>query len=256
MLKPLFAVLAVASMPWCASADARALANGPKPAADPAQLLKRADAARGGGLPGLSWRLAVHAVYGDKVDEQGLTVKTDGNSNLAEFFAPANIADQKLLMVGRNMWFIRNGLRKPVPISPRQRLLGQAANGDIAATNYAVDYEAKVVGEEVVAGEPCYKLELTARNDEVSYPRIDYWVSLARGDAVQADYLAASGKVFKRASFEYKNRIDFKGKSIPFVSRMVIEDRINPAQKTTLDYTQVKAVELPRRTFDLNFLVQ
>lgn len=225
-------------------------------ALDAAQILKRADAARGGGMPGLYWRLSIRAVDGHKVEDQGLTVKTDGSSSLAEFFAPANISDQRLLMVGRNMWFIRHGLRKPVPISPRQRLLGQASNGDIAATNYAADYEAKLAGEESIDGNPCFKLELRARHDEVTYPRIDYWVSVAKGEAVKADFISVSGKVFKTAYFEYANQVEFNGNKLPFISRMVIEDRINTAQKTTLEYSAIKVLQLPRRTFDLNSLVQ
>ena len=224
-------------------------------APDGGELLKKSDTARGGGIPGVFWRVALRAVDGDKTEDQGLTVKTDGDNSLAEFFSPPNIADQKFLMAGRNMWFIRTGLRQPVPISPRQRLLGQASNGDIAATNYAVDYQAKLVAEEAVDGEPCYRLELIARNTQVTYPRIDYWVSVARGLAVQADFFSFSGKVLKSARFEYENEIEFQGKKIPFVSRMVIQDRINLGQKTTLQYSAVQARQFPRRTFDLNFLV-
>jgi hypothetical protein len=224
-------------------------------APDAGDLLKKSDAARGGGLPGVYWRVTLHSFDGDKTDDQGLTVKADTENSLAEFFSPGNMADQKLLMVGRNMWFVRSGLRKPVPISPRQRLLGQASNGDIAATNYAKDYDATLAGQDVINGDPVYKLQLTARNDQVTYPRIDYWISAETRLAEKADFYSVSGRIIKSARFEYNNLIEYQGKKIPFVSRMVIQDEINPGQKTTLEYSNVVAKELPPRTFDVNSLM-
>lgn len=225
-------------------------------APDPAEILRNSDRARGGGLPGIHWQVQVRAIDGDKVVEQGLSIKAVTDKSLAEFFAPPNIADQKLLMVGRNMWFIRDGLRRPVPISPRQRLIGQASNGDVAATNYAGDYEAKLLDNETIDGEQTYKLELTARNKQVTYPRITYWVSTSRGLGVKAEFYTLSGRIFKAARFEYENTIVYENKHIPFVSRMVIEDRVNPGRITTLTYSNIKAAKLPRRTFSLNRLTR
>lgn len=221
---------------------------------DPVEMLKKADMARGGGFPGLYWKIALQSQDAQKVENQELTVKTDGSSTLAEFSAPDNMSDQKLLMVGRNMWFARTGLRRPVPISPRQRLLGQASNGDIAATNYAKDYNPAIVGDEMVDGEACYRLTLTAKSDEVTYPRIDYWVSVSKNQAVRADFYSFSGKVVKSALFEYAAQLEYQGRKQAFISRMVIVDRIRTDQKTVLQYSDVHAAALPRRTFDLNFL--
>lgn len=231
-----------------------AAAAGAAGAVDPVEVLKKSDLARGGGYPGLRWKIALQTQATDKSEQQELTVKTDGSSTLAEFSAPANMADQKLLMVGRNMWFARTGLRRPVPISPRQRLLGQASNGDIAATNYAQDYTPAIVGEEAVNGEMCYRLALTAKSDEVSYPRIDYWVSTTTGRALQADFYALSGKVVKSAQFEYATQLEYQGRKQPFISQMVIADRIRPDQKTVLQYSDVRVAALPRKSFDPNFL--
>ena len=52
-------------------------------------------------------------------------------------------------------------------ISARQRLTGLAANGDIASTNYARDYEGTIVGEEVVDGEPTW---MQNARSGLSYP--------------------------------------------------------------------------------------
>ncbi|MCB1826253.1 MAG: outer membrane lipoprotein-sorting protein [Candidatus Competibacteraceae bacterium] len=220
----------------------------------PAEILKQSDAARGGGLPGIKWAIKLTAVDDGETQKQELTVQARDNDSLVEFKQPPKIKGQKLLTVERNMWFIKPGLRKAVPISARQRLLGQASNGDVAATNYAGDYQAVLLGEEMVNGDNCYRLELTARENQVTYDRILYWVSKSRHVGVQAEFYTVSGKLFKRATFEYGNQIDYQGQHIPFVSKMIIIDEINKNNKTTLEYSNIQVVALPDRIFNLQLL--
>ena len=69
-------------------------------------------------------------------------VKVLGTDALAEVKSPPRQKGELVLFNDRTLWFFKPGLRKPVNISPRQKLIGQAANGDIASTQYARDYEA------------------------------------------------------------------------------------------------------------------
>jgi len=62
--------------------------------------------------------------------------------------------------------------------------------------------------------------------------------------------------LFKRARFEYDNRIDYQGKSIPFVSKMTIMDEIDRSQKTTLEYSDIQVSALPDQVFNLQFLMR
>jgi hypothetical protein len=218
------------------------------------KILKQSDAARGGGLPGITWNIKATAVDEGKIQEQELVVKADSDNSLVEFVSPPKVKGQKMLMVRENMWFIKPGLRKPAPISARQRLLGQAANGDVAATDYAGDYQPALLGEETVDGELCYRLELVANNTSVTYDRIHYWVSKSRRVGVKAEFFTVSGKLFKSARFEYDNHIEYQGKTIPFVSKMAIQDEIDRTQVTTLEYSGIQVVSLPPQTFNLNYL--
>ena len=121
---------------WCSATFA---------APDAKTILEQSDHARGGGLPGIVWEIKLASRDGNKVDEpQRLLVKAVDDASVAETFEPSRFKGSKLLQVGRNMWLTRPGLSKPIPISPRQRMSGQAANGDIAATNYAKDYDAQL----------------------------------------------------------------------------------------------------------------
>lgn len=223
-------------------------------APDAQTILKASDQARGGGLPGIEWEITLTSRDGDRTDEpQVLLVKAVDDASVAETQTPARFKGSKLLQVDRNMWLTRPGLSKPIPISPRQRMSGQASNGDIAATNYAGNYDASLGGIEPIDGEPCYRLELTAKHKRTTYDRIRYWVSEKRGVAVKAEFVSLSGKLLKTASFEYKNSIEFDGKHIPFVSSMTIRDALIDAE-TTMDFGTVKVTTIPAADFDLGQL--
>ncbi len=235
----LFAVLA-----WSLAITAHA-------APDPQALLEQADRARGGGLPGIVWDIRLASREGSRqLENQRLEVRASDQASVAETLEPARFRGAKILQVGRNMWLTKTGLSKPIPVSPRQRMSGQASNGDIAATNYAGDYIASLAAEDSLEGEACHVLELAAKHKRTTYDRVRYWVSKSRGVAVQAEFYSLSGKLLKTARFEYDNEIRFDGKRIPFVSRMTIRDALQDAE-TDMRYEGVKVRKFPASEFDL-----
>lgn len=220
-------------------------------APDAQSILQNSDRARGGGLPGIVWEIRLASRDGTRVDEpQRLIVKAIGESSVAETQEPPRFKGSKLLQVERNMWLTKPGLSKPIPISPRQRMSGQASNGDIAATNYAGDYDAQLSGEETIDGEPCHVLELTAKHKRTTYDRIRYWVSIKSETAIKAEFYSLSGKLLKTARFEYGNTIEHDGKRIPFVSKMLIRDALIDAE-TTMEFGTVKVNPVAASEFDL-----
>lgn len=220
-------------------------------AVDAQRVLERADQARGGNLPGVVWNIRLTPREGDRrLEAQMLEVRAVDDASVAETLEPARFRGARILQVGRNMWITKAGLSKPIPISPRQRMTGQASNGDIAATNYAADYTARIEGEALLDGEPCHVLELTARHKRATYDRVRYWVSKAREVALKAEFYSLSGKLLKTALFEYGNEIHFEGRRIPFVSRMLIRDALLDAE-TDMHYEAVKVRRVPASAFDL-----
>ena len=220
------------------------------------EILKQADRARAGGLPGVTWK--VHLVSTDDGGEvtRDMIIKAADDDSRVEFLAPPKVKGQRMLIAGRNMWFAQPGLEKPIPISPRLRLSGQAANGDIASTNYSRDYEPSLIGEETVHGQQCYVLDLRATNKSVTYDRIVYWVSKSLLTGVQADFYTVSGKKFKTARFEYENNIEYQGRRFPFISKMTIVDAIHTANRTVMEYRDVKVGVIPAAEFNINLLLR
>ena len=185
-----------------------------------------------------------------KIGPVSAVKKGRDDSSVAETQEPVRFKGSRILQVEHNMWLTRPGLSKPIPISPRQRMSGQASNGDIAATNYAGDYNAQMNMVEALDGEPCYVLDLSARHKRTTYDRIRYWVSVKRVVGLKAEFFSLSGKLLKSARFEYANAIEHEGKRIPFISRMVIRDALIDAE-TTMDFGTVKVKKIAASEFDL-----
>jgi len=219
-------------------------------------ILRHTDRARGN-LGGIVWDIAIVSVGDGAKQSQAMTVKVKNVNVLARFTDPPNMRDRMVLMKDRNMWFIRSGLQKPVSISPRQKLLGDAANGDIASTNYVEDYEPTLLREEQVGAESCYVFDLKAKNKQVTYDRIKYWVSKERLVGVKAEFFTLSGKLFKSADFKYENQVSIEGDAaIPFISQLIIRDAVQKDKVTTMTYTNIRVEKIPDSDFNINVLLR
>lgn len=242
------AMLAPAAVP---AATPAATPDGTSAGMTAERILEATDRVRGGGVSGMEWQLKITATDSDTgSDVREVHVKSSGDNSLAETTFPPRAAGGRLLQVGRNMWYGRPDLQKPVSISSRQKMLGPAANGDIASTNYLQDYDATLLRTEEVDGEPAYVLGLVGKTKWVTYDRIEYWVSKRRLVPVKAAFFTVSGKLFKTAVFETNNDVAIDGKRHAFVSRMTIRDAINTDSVSVLDYSQVKVAAFSR--YDLS----
>ncbi len=235
------ATVVLCSAPWAAESIPR--------------ILRRADEARGN-LEGVTWEVVLEAVEQTHTGTMTFDVKARGFDIVGESLAPPKHKGNTVLMVQRNMWFYKPRLSKPVPISQRQKLLGNAVYGDIAATNYAEDYAATALADDTVNGEACYVFDLLAKSKKTTYDRIKYWVAKGRLVGVKAEYFAVSGKKFKSASMEYANTVAVKGEERPFISRIRIYDELLTQDVTTLTFHHPQFQILPDHLFNLNLLVK
>jgi outer membrane lipoprotein-sorting protein len=221
----------------------------------PEEILRKADEARGN-MEGVEWEIDIKSIEGGREQNRTLRVSARSFNSLAEFLAPANVKGQKMLMIDRNMWFVKPGLSKAVPISPRQKLLGGAANGDIASTNYAGDYQVVQTSEDTVNQESCYLFDLNAADKKVTYDKIKYWISKGRLVGVKAEFYTVSGKMFKTATFEYENSVTIDGAPRPFISKMIITNAIVKEDVTTMIFHKVLFKKIPDSMFNLNLLMK
>lgn len=220
-------------------------------------ILQRADQARGN-LAGVIWQVSLVTSNQSKTTAVSYSVQAKGFDFVATTLAPQKQKGQKLILLKGNMWFWKQDLNKPVPISQRQKLTGNASYGDIAATNYADDYTEKPLEDELVNGEPCHVFDLTAKNKErTTYDRIVYWISKSRGVGIKADYYSVSGMRLKSSTMEYENVAKSDdGQQQVFISRMVIANQVTASEATTLDFSTPKLTDVPASVFNLNLLMK
>jgi Outer membrane lipoprotein-sorting protein len=207
-----------------------------------ANILEKTDAPRGATATGVTWKSFVQSEENGKRQEKKYLVRVKGVNALAECLEPARCLGESILFSDLSLWYFKQGLKKPIPISGKQKLSGQAANGDIAATNYARDYDGEKVSEETIStdflkSQKCLLLKLTAKNKSVTYDKIKYWVCEDNNFmfAAKAEFQTAEGVTLKFAEFEYKNTLANVGK---FVSVMRIRDALTTTHKTDINYSE------------------
>jgi hypothetical protein len=236
-----------------ASAQGSAFPGAP----DAGALLRDSDLRRGGIERGVTWTLTVESVEDGVTTRRTMAVRARDTDALAETLAPPRHKGEVILFNDRNLWYLKPGLRRPIAISARQRLQGEASNGDVASTNYARDYEGTVVGEDVVDGEPAWRVELVARSKSVTYDRIRYWISKRRRLGVKAEFLTVGGDLYKTATFAYRNRVRVPGgDEIDFISSMTIRDAMGAGGVTVLTYEAPRVETHAPSIFNVNNVVR
>ena len=155
-----------------------------------------------------------------------------------------------LLMTEDNVWIHIPGTRNPIRLTPQQRLMGQASNGDIARMNFASDYNGTLLGYQKIDGHQCFHLLLMAKKNSTTYQKIEYFVATENYKPVKAIYFAKSGKILKEGHFDKFAKFQNSLK----VSEHTIKDKIKTNEYTILRYSKMKFESLPDFYFNKNYL--
>src|SRR5439155_17405547 len=99
--------------------------------------------------------------------------------SVVEFIAPATEKGKFLLMLRDAMWIYMPNTSRPIRISPLQRLMGQASNGDVARTTFTIDYNAVSIADDEVDGHHAQVLDLVAKDPGVAYAKVRLWLDRA-----------------------------------------------------------------------------
>ncbi|MEZ5920167.1 MAG: outer membrane lipoprotein-sorting protein [Parvularculaceae bacterium] len=175
--------------------------------------------------------------------------------NLVRYVEPADDAGKSLLMSGNIMWFYDPNSAATIRISPQQRLLGQASNGDVLSVNLSGDYIAALSGEEAVESAEhksldCWRLDLSAAKPSAVYGRIEYWVEKGTYHPVKARFYADSGRLLKVAFYAgYQSAL---GGERP--TEVFIVDELDKSLVTTMSFTGYASVDIPDAWYQRSFL--
>jgi len=189
------------------------------------------------------------AVY-SKADESSGQYRS-----LIRFMEPQRDAGKLMLKNGNDLWFYDPSSKASIRLSPQQRLLGQASNGDVVTVNLAKDYRAELLGEEDLAdGERvmrhAYKLALAAVSADVTYHRVEMWVDAASSRPIKARFYAESGHLLKTAYYrKFQPQLDRERPT-----EVVIIDGLDPHWVTVMRYSDYAWRDIPDSWLQRDYL--
>jgi len=210
------------------------------------EILQKADTFRGLGNQSFSFDLTIVSYNPNKKPSKNrLEVSVKSEKSLVKFISPKRVKGRAMLFEGRNLWLKIPRTRKIIRISPAQRLMGEASNGDVAATNFSRDYQPSLLGEEVMEGKTCYHLILTAVDRRVTYHKIEYWVEKKTGKPFKSSHYAVSGKLLKVVF--YKSFQTFEGGEK--ISKLLLVNPLIKGKYTWMIYKNYQKKKLTDNLF-------
>lgn len=230
-------------------------------AATPQELLIASDAVRNPDFPFGLTNTLIEYRNGQQTESSTLAIYSRADPNggqfrsLIRYLAPARDANKLILFNGKDMWFFDPASKASIRLSPQQRLLGQASNGDVVTVNLAKDYQATSATEEDTQdGERqprhCYKLGLAASTPDATYHRIEMWVDASTTRPVKARFYTESGKLMKTAYYRRYQKIF----GIERPTETVIIDGLDPAWVTVMRYSDWVKRDVPEAWLQRDYL--
>lgn len=158
--------------------------------------------------------------------------------SLIQFVSPPRDANKLMLKNGNDLWFYDPSSKASIRLSPQQRLLGQAANGDVVTVNLSRDYRAELAAEEDVQDgdrqtRRSFKLSLAAATKDVTYHRVEMWLDASNSRPIKAHFYTESGQLLKKAYYRrYQQQL-----GVQRPTETVIIDGLNTNWVTVMKYS-------------------
>ncbi len=187
----------------------------------------------------------VMQVYGRGQDEAAV-----------EYLEPARDRGTRMLKQGDNLWLFMPRAERVQRISGhmlRQGMMGSDISYEdmMEASDFQNMYDAVVTGSEIIDDRPCWRMEATAKDDSVTYPKRTIWVDKEYNIPYRQELYALSGMLLKTWLMTNVERIDER--NVPM--RMEISDKVREGSKTILETRDVSfGIELQDEIFSLRWL--
>ncbi|MFA6584209.1 MAG: outer membrane lipoprotein-sorting protein [Elusimicrobiaceae bacterium] len=184
---------------------------------------------------------------GEEIDSMRLNAYSMRNkynrrmSTLVDFLSPEKDDGKLMLKEGRSMWFYTPQSSSTVHVSPRQQLLGTAANSDVVAVNLQLDYLPAFEGESGAKDSEgnkrdCLHINLRAKDDKADYLGIQYWIEKDSNLPVSAKYFSDSGRLLKTVFYgKYRKEL---GRVRP--TEMLIMDGVDRRYVTRIAFSDYR----------------
>ena len=127
--------------------------------------------------------------------------------SFTEYLAPAREKGTKMLKLEDKLWIYSPGSDRTIQISGhmlRQSLMGSDLSYEDMMDNAELlkDYDAGVIGSEIVDERDCWIVELQAKTADVNYQIRKVWVDKVRYIPLKEELYAKSGKLLKKTELK------------------------------------------------------
>ncbi|MDA3778842.1 MAG: outer membrane lipoprotein-sorting protein [Bacteroidales bacterium] len=178
-----------------------------------------------------TWERTLEFKYWTKGKDYSLTVVT----------APAKEKGQTFLMRGTEMWnwipSISRMIKLPTSMMSEGWMGSDYTNDDIMKeSSMIVDYNHKLIGDEIINNQNCYKIEMIPKEDAaVVWGKVIKWISKDEYLQMKTEYFDEDNYLIKTdLAFNIK---DMNGRIIPTKFEIIPEDKNN---KTIVELIEIK----------------
>ncbi len=153
--------------------------------------------------------------------------------SFTEYLSPAREKGTKMLKLEDQLWIYSPGSDRTIQISGhmlRQSVMGSDLSYEDMMDNAELlrDYNAAVIGSEIISERDCWIVELQAKTADVSYQLRKMWVDKLRYIPLKEELYAKSGQLLKRLEFMDIAKIDNRW----YPKRMVFKDMLKKGDGT------------------------
>jgi len=200
---------------------------------------------------------AVFTVVSEKPDEENSVFKAQMFRRDAEdkfvmvFLEPDVQRGQGYLQVDDNLWFYDPDSRKFSHSSMRESLQdSEARNSDLNESSLADDYTVEAASEGRLGRYDVHILELSARHNEVAFPRLKLWVRRDNDLVLKAQNFSLSGRLVRSDYFPKYVRVE--DRLLP--SQMLFVDELKEGERTQVTMADTSLARVPDSVFSKSYL--
>ncbi|MFH1319092.1 MAG: outer membrane lipoprotein-sorting protein [Bacteroidota bacterium] len=171
--------------------------------------------------------------------------------SFTEYLAPTREKGTKMLKLEDKLWIYSPGSDRTIQISGhmlKQSLMGSDLSYEDMMDNVKLleDYDAGVIGSEIIEERDCWIVELQAKTAEVNYQVRKIWVDKNRYIPLKEELYAKSGKLLKKTELFDITKIEERW----YPKKIVFKDILKDGKGTEFIIEDIEFdVEIPDHIF-------
>lgn len=171
--------------------------------------------------------------------------------SFTEYLAPVREKGTKMLKLEDELWIFSPGSDRIIKISGhmlRQSLMGSDLSYEDMMDNAELleDYDAGVIGSEIIDERDCWIVELQAKTAEVNYQIRKVWVDKVRYIPLKEELFAKSGKLLKKTELSDITKIGNRW----YPKKIVFKDMLKKGGGTEFIIDEIEFdKEIPKHIF-------